>query len=52
MLKAEGKIPDSAIENMMSWHHNGNIYFSNAIWPHDGKALKIWLGILSLPSFQ
>jgi hypothetical protein len=23
MLKAEGKIGDSVIENMMSWHHSG-----------------------------
>ena len=27
MLKAEGKINDAVIENMLSWHHSGfNVY--------------------------
>jgi hypothetical protein len=32
MLKAEGKITDVVIENMMNWCHSGfNVYCSNAI---------------------
>ncbi|WP_297287868.1 transposase, partial [Moraxella sp.] len=34
MLKAEGKINDAIIENMMQWHHSGfNVYCGEAIWP-------------------
>jgi hypothetical protein len=41
MLKAEGKITDALIENMMSWRHSGfNIYCGNAIWPHNEEALE------------
>jgi len=36
MLKAEGKINDVVIENMMNWRHSGfNVYCGNAIWPHN-----------------
>jgi len=58
MLKAEGKITDVIIENMMNWpparralslrlgeHHSGfNVYCGNAIWPHNESAGggKIW----------
>lgn len=36
MLKAEGKINDAIIENMMNWRHSGfNVYCGNAIWPHN-----------------
>ncbi len=41
MLKAEGKINDSLIENMMNWHHSGfNIYCGDAIWPHNEDGLE------------
>jgi hypothetical protein len=41
MLKAEGKINDAIIENMMQWHHSGfNVYCGPAIWPHDENALE------------
>jgi hypothetical protein len=34
MLKAEGKITDAVIENMLSWHHSGfNVYCGPTIWP-------------------
>ena len=34
MLKAEGKITDVAIENMMNWRHSGfSVYCAKAIWP-------------------
>jgi hypothetical protein len=58
MLKAEGKITDVIIENMMNWpparralslrlgeRHSGfNVYCGNAIWPHNESAGggKIW----------
>jgi len=39
MLKAEGKINDVVIENMMNWHHSGfNVYCGKAIWPHNESA--------------
>jgi hypothetical protein len=48
MLKAEGKITDSVIENMLSWHHSGfNVYCGNAVWPHNEEALRIWRAISS-----
>jgi hypothetical protein len=32
MLKAEGKINDAVIENMMNWHHSGfNVYCGKSI---------------------
>jgi len=41
MLKAEGKITDSVIENMLNWHHSGfNVYCGNAIWPHNDEGLE------------
>jgi hypothetical protein len=40
MLKAEGKITDMVIENMMSWHHSGfNIYCGRPIFPADKKGI-------------
>ena len=40
MLKAEGKINDVVIENMMNWHHSGfNVYCGKAIWPHNEEGL-------------
>ena len=40
MLKAEGKINDAVIENMMQWHHSGfNVYCGEAIWPHNQEGL-------------
>ncbi|MCP4184316.1 MAG: IS91 family transposase, partial [Hyphomicrobiales bacterium] len=34
MLKYEGKINDSVIENMVNWRHSGfNVYCGSAIWP-------------------
>ncbi len=41
MLKAEGKINDVVIENMMNWRHSGfNVYCCNAIWPHNEEGLE------------
>lgn len=41
MLKAEGKITDVIIENMMNWRHSGfNVYCDNAIWPHNEEGLE------------
>ncbi len=41
MLKAEGKINDAVIENMLNWRHSGfNVYCGNAIWPHDEEGLE------------
>ena len=41
MLKAEGKISDALIENLMSWRHSGfNVYCGNAIWPHNEEGLE------------
>jgi hypothetical protein len=54
MLKAEGKINDVVIENMMNWpparralslrlgeRHSGfNVYCGNAIWPHNEEGLE------------
>jgi hypothetical protein len=41
MLKAEGKITDAVIENMMNWHHSGfNVYCGDAIWPHNEEGLE------------
>jgi len=53
MLKAEGKINDAVIENMMSWRHSGfNIYCGNAIWPHDEKGLEDLARYLVRASFS
>jgi ribosomal protein S27E len=41
MLKAESKITDVIIENMMNWRHSGfNVYCGNAIWPHNEDGLE------------
>ncbi|MCP4140887.1 MAG: IS91 family transposase, partial [Chloroflexi bacterium] len=41
MLKAEGKITDVVIENMINWHHSGfNVYCGNAIWPNNEESLE------------
>ncbi len=41
MLKAEGKITDVIIENMLNWHHSGfNVYCGKAIWPHNQEGLE------------
>ena len=41
MLKAEGKINDVVIENMMNWRHSGfNVYCGKAIWPHNEDGLE------------
>ena len=41
MLKAEGKMADVTIENMMNCRHSGfNVYCGNAIWPHNEESLE------------
>jgi hypothetical protein len=41
MLKAEGKITDIIIENMMNWRHSGfNVYCGKPIWPHNEDGLE------------
>jgi len=41
MLKAEGKITDVIIENMMNWRHSEfNVYCGHAIWPHNEERLE------------
>ncbi len=41
MLKAEGKIGDAAIENMMGWRHSGfNVYCGPTIWPAPPEAIE------------
>ena len=41
MLKAEGKITDVVIENMMNWRHSRfNVYCGNATWPHNEEGLE------------
>jgi len=41
MLKSEGKVNNTIIENMLSWHHSGfNVYCGPAIRPHDHDALE------------
>ena len=41
MLKAEGKITDAIIENMMGWYHTGfNVFCGDTIWPTDEKGLE------------
>jgi len=41
MLKAEGKITDVIIENMMNWRHSGfSVYCGKAIWPHNQEGLE------------
>ena len=41
MLKAEGKINEFIIENMMNWRHSGfNVYGTKAIWPRNQEGLE------------
>ena len=41
MLKAEGKINNAVIENMMNWHHSGfNVCCGPAICSHDQNAIE------------
>ncbi|MCP3889217.1 MAG: IS91 family transposase, partial [Desulfobulbaceae bacterium] len=41
MLKAEGKINDAVIENMLGWRHSGfNVYCGPTIWPNNDKGLE------------
>jgi len=41
MLKAEGKINDVVIENMMNWHYSGfNVYCDKDIWPQNEEGLE------------
>ncbi|MBS4032260.1 MAG: transposase [Clostridiales bacterium] len=41
LLKAEGKITDLVIENMLSWYHSGfNVHCGNAISPFDHNGLE------------
>jgi hypothetical protein len=41
LLKAEGKINDAVIKNMMYWRHSGfNVYCGSAIWPHNQQGLE------------
>ncbi len=41
LLKAEGKINDAVIENMMAWRHSGfGVYCGHAIWPQNEEGLE------------
>jgi hypothetical protein len=41
MLKAEGKISDAVIENMLSWRHSGfNVYCGPTIWPNNEQGVE------------
>ena len=41
MLKAEGKINDAVIENMLSWRHSAfNVYCGPSIWPNNDQGLE------------
>jgi hypothetical protein len=41
MLKAEGKISDTVIENMLSWSRSGfNVYCGPTIWPNNDQGLE------------
>jgi hypothetical protein len=41
MLKAEDKIKDAVIENMLSWRHNGfNVCCGPTIWANNDKGLE------------
>lgn len=48
MLKAEDKISDVVIENMMSWRHSGfNVYCSPIIWP-DNTNTRVVLNLTEI----
>jgi hypothetical protein len=39
--KAEGKINDAVIENMLTWRHSGfNVYCGPTIWPNNDQGLE------------
>jgi hypothetical protein len=41
LLKAEGKINDAVIENMLCWRHSDfNVYCGPTIWPNNDKGLE------------
>ncbi len=41
MLKAEGKISDAVIENMLGWRHSGfNVYCGPTLWPNNDQGLE------------
>ena len=41
MLKREGKITDSVVDNMGSWNHSGfHVYCGNSIMPGDEEGLE------------
>ena len=41
MLKAEGKINDAGIGNMLCWRHSGfNVYCGPTIWPNNDQGLE------------
>ena len=53
MLKAEGKINDVVIENMMNWRHSGfNVYCGNAIWPRNEDGLETLARYIIRASFS
>ena len=53
MLKAEGKINDVVIENMMNWRHSGfNVYCGNAIWPRNEEGLETLARYIIRASFS
>jgi hypothetical protein len=53
MHKAEGKINDVVIENMMNWRHSGfNVYYGNAIWLHNEEGLENLVRYITRASFQ
>jgi hypothetical protein len=53
LLKAEGKINDRVIENMMGWHHSGfNVYCGAAIWPHNEDGLENLARYIIRASFE
>jgi hypothetical protein len=41
LLRAEGKISDAVIENMMGWRHSGfNVFCGPTIWPREEKGME------------
>jgi hypothetical protein len=53
MLKAEGKINDAVIENMLSWRHTAALTCTAnpPYGPTTTKALRLWRAISSAPVF-
>lgn len=53
MLKAEGKINDMVIKNMLTWRHSGfNVYCGNPIFPNDKKGIEDLAGYIVRASFS